>query len=137
MKPRTTRGWAAVFLFVGLTGCGLGPTTYQVSGGVTFRGSVVPRGEVTLEPDPTAGNRGVQIRVPIVDGRYRTLPGKGIAGGPMVIRVAGRDGVPVAEAPDGVFMFETHAFSKDMPKQDSVLDIDVPAASAIEKKSRP
>jgi hypothetical protein len=137
MKPRTTRGWAAMFLFVGLAGCGRGPTTYQVSGGVTFRGSVVPRGEVTLEPDPTAGNRGAQIRVPIVDGRYRTLPGKGIAGGAMVIRLTGRDGVPVAEAPDGVFMFEMYSFSKDMPKQDSVLDIDVPASLAIGTKSRP
>jgi hypothetical protein len=34
-------------------------------------------------------------------------------------------------------MFETHAFSKDMPKQNSVLDIDVPASLAIGKKSRP
>jgi hypothetical protein len=114
--------------FVLLAGCGSGePTYYAVSGTVTFAGKPVPKGTVTFEPDPTKGVKGQQGHADLVDGKFDTRAGgTGVLGGPYIIRVLGYDGKVAYEAPYGNSLFPEYTLTKDLPKADSTLDIDVP-----------
>src|SRR5947209_6558784 len=95
---RTIRGCltGAVLAAVGAAlGCSEpGPTRYQVSGSVALEGQPIPYGEVIFTPDGSLKNTGPQGIAPIQDGKYdtRSPGGKGIAGGPTVLKVNGMSG---------------------------------------------
>ena len=67
------------------------PLRYNVSGAVTLDGQPIPYGEVLFTPDAAKNHSGPQGIAPIRDGRYDTgaSGGKGVAGGPTVVRVTG------------------------------------------------
>ena len=91
---------AAVLLL--LAGCGpKEPTRYQLTGKVVFHGAPVPRGSILFVPDAATGNEGLTTPAIILDGVYKTLPGKGTIGGPHVARVSGFDGSKPAAKESG------------------------------------
>lgn len=76
-------------------GCGQsGPTTYSLSGTVSWNGKPVPAGSIRFEPDTKAGNAGPGTVATIRDGRYATPEGKGVLGGKYRAFISGSDGVP-------------------------------------------
>ena len=123
------RGWlaAAILLAVGAAlGCSeSGPKAYQVSGSVTLDGQPIPHGEVLFTPDASQKNSGPQGIAVIHDGKYdtRLAGGKGMAGGPTVIRVNGLSG------PGGKTLCE-HELNADLPRADTPYDINVPKKAA-------
>src|SRR5438552_16192194 len=86
---------AAVVSAALLAGCSnSGPNRYRASGAATFDGQPIPYGDVLFTPDGAKSNSGPQGIAPIRDGTYDTAAtdGKGIAGGPTVIRITGLTG---------------------------------------------
>jgi hypothetical protein len=125
---------AALFA-IALAGCGGtdAPTTYQLSGRVTFDGQPVPNGTITLSPDTEKGNRGPGTAAGIVAGRFVTEPGKGHIGGAYVLQVSGYDGVPVegGEGTDtaGTPLFSLFELQVELPKADAEQDVEVPSGA--------
>lgn len=118
----------SLMLLVGCGGGSDGPTRYHLSGTVTFGGKPVPAGSVTFTPDSSKGNRGPAGSTPIKDGKFDTnMAGTGHVGGPHVLSVTGLDGVTSPDLPMGTPIFADYKMSVDLPKQDSMQDIDVPA----------
>ncbi len=103
------------------------PTRYQISGTVTLDGQPIPYGEVLFTPDRTKQTSGPQGIAPIRDGKYDSaaVGGKGIAGGPTIIRVNGMT------APGGKTLCE-YELPVDLPRADGTHDIAVPKSG--EKK---
>jgi len=124
-RPSAVCGWV-LLLFV--VGCGQqrGPTRYDLSGSVTYRGQPVPAGWIFLDPDSSRGNSGPGSVGTIRDGRYETAPGKGTVGGPHVATVNGRDGVPNGEIPGGLPLFAPYSMKIDLPKESSTYDFNGP-----------
>lgn len=116
-----------------LSGCGgpSGPERYHVSGTVTFDGKPVPAGSVLFEPDKSKGNSGPAAGVKIKGGKYDTrIDGKGMVGGPHLVKIIGTDGVaPSEDFPEGTVLFE-YATTADLPKDEATQDFDVPATAA-------
>ncbi|HAH45474.1 MAG TPA: hypothetical protein DCM07_11595 [Planctomycetaceae bacterium] len=120
-------------------GCGEGeadgPEKYSLSGKVTFAGEPVPVGEIILEPDSTKGNSGPASVAMIKQGQYATETGKGIIGGPYIVRISGNDGVSVTlpdgmQLPEGNQLFGSYETKVDLPKQKTTQDFEVPSADA-------
>lgn len=109
-------------------GCGDGKEKlYDVSGTVTYHDKPVPLGTVFFDPDVTQGASGTQGFATIRDGRFSTaLDGRGVRGGPHVLRVQGFDGKTANEAPYGQPLFAEYLLKRDLPKEDSTLEIKVP-----------
>lgn len=119
-------------LVLGLSvGCGSNrPATFELSGVVTLDGQPVPVGDIVFYPDASQGNTGMQARAAIRDGSYRTPPGKGHVGGPMVIVVNCLDGIPVPESPDGCDMLDSpFKLKRELPRQNAELDIAIPGST--------
>ena len=120
----------AVTLAVVTAGCGQsGPSTYGVSGTVTFGGQPVPAGKIMFEPDRSAGNEGPRGIAKIKDGQYQTLPDKGAIGGPHVVRIYGFDGIrrkDVAGSDFGTSIFPRYETKVDLPREPTTHDFDVP-----------
>lgn len=125
--------WVALMVVASggaLAGCSGGePARFRVSGAATFNGLPIPYGEVLFTPDGAKGNSGPQGIAQIRAGKYDTggADGKGIAGGPTVIRVTGLTG------PGGKLLceWETQA---DLPRSDGTHDIDVPKKGEAKPK---
>lgn len=120
-------GCAAVFVAAVAVGCsgGDGPTRYRLSGEATFDGAPIPFGDVVFTPDGAKQNSGPQGFANIRDGKYDTsgTDGKGIAGGPTIVRVTGLSG------PDGKLICE-YEWTVDLPRQDGTFKLEVPKAGA-------
>ena len=112
---------------VAVLGCGQsGPKSYRISGSVVLDGEPIPFGEVLFTPDAAKKNSGPQGIAKISDGKYDTGvdDGKGMAGGPTVIRVNGMSG------PGGKTLCE-YEFTEDLPRKDTTLDIKVPKKASV------
>jgi hypothetical protein len=124
------RRWVgAVVLAAAAAGCADdGPKRYRLSGAVKLDGEPVPYGEVLFTPDGSKQNDGPQGIAYIRDGRYDTgtLDGKGVAGGPTVLRVTGFSG------PGGKLLCEVE-LPADLPRADGPYDIAVPKPKAAPK----
>jgi len=118
----------AILLPVALGGCG-GDRVYNLSGAVTFQGKPVPTGHIVFEPDASAGNNGPPAFAKIKDGHYdtRVLDGRGTIGGPHVVTIHGRDGIPRGELLSGLPLFRDYNTKVELPKADGKQDFDVPA----------
>jgi hypothetical protein len=126
-------GLGPLVLTLLVCGCGSeGIARYELSGTVTYDGQPVPKGFVTITPDTSKGNEGPGGGAEIVDGKFRTPSGKGIIGGPHVVRIVGYDGVPTRmegeELPDGKSLFPPYQANIDFPKQDSEHSFAIPKA---------
>jgi hypothetical protein len=102
-----------------------GPERFRLSGAVTLDGEPIPFGEVIFTPDGGKQNSGPQGIAQIRNGRYdtETAGGKGIGGGPTVIRVNGMSG------PRGKTLCE-YEMPVDLPRADGTYDIAVPKSGA-------
>jgi hypothetical protein len=113
-------------------GCGdSGPRRYDLSGTVTFDGKPIPAGSIVFQPDTTAGNSGPQGTAEIRDGKYDTAQGgKGVVGGPHVVRVRGLDRAATSEDDPVQELFPEYELKQDLPKESGTVDIQVPAEAA-------
>ena len=106
------------------------PNPYEVSGTVTFDGKPLPKGFITFLPDTSKGNKGPGGGAPIVDGQYRTPAGKGVAGGPYIVKIVGYSGIATTafgeELVDGPHLFAPFQTAVDLPKEDTNKDFTVP-----------
>src|SRR5688500_2760123 len=113
-----------VLLFALVVGMGCsnnGPQRFRVSGTALVGGKPIPYGEIVFTPDGSKSNSGPQGIATIRDGKYDTAAeGKGIAGGPTVVRILG------LTAQGGTVLCEKDDIVKDLPREDSVQDFDVP-----------
>jgi len=127
------RSWAILGLMGLFAGCSGGdePKRYRVSGEVKLAGAPVPHGEILFTPDSGKGNSGAQGIADIKDGKYDTASTRapGVAGGPMTVRVT------ALGDPNGKLLCE-YEFNVDLPRADTVHNIDIPA-SATKKKAGP
>ena len=118
----------ALALLTGATlGCGGGDEgkRYRLSGEAEFDGKPIPYGDVLFTPDGAKQNKGPQGIAQIRDGKYDTgaAGGKGIAGGPTVIRVTGFTG-------EGGKLICESEWSVDLPRQDGTFKVEVPKRGA-------
>jgi hypothetical protein len=121
-------------------GCGgdrSGPERFEVSGRVTFGGEPIPKGVIIFSPDAGQGNSGPQGTARINDGSYSTggTGGKGVTGGPHVVRIIGTDGKTFVddvgnEYDDGRPLFDPWETNVDFAREAAVHDFDVPATAA-------
>ena len=131
--------WSVVLVAVLVTwlqsGCGApsGPTTYDLSGTVTFDGEPVPAGQIVFEPDSTAGNSGPQGFAEIRNGKFDTTTGKGTIGGAHIVRISGYEGGAAGgvseEGPEteasATELFADFRTSADLPTEASTMDFAV------------
>ena len=122
----------ALILPAFVLGCGdAEPTRHRVSGIATVDGKDIPFGEILFTPDGAKQNSGPHGLATIKDGKFDTsTDGKGIAGGPTVVRVLG------LTAPGGKVLCE-HELQVDLPRADSTQTFDVPAKGAKKDVTRP
>ena len=104
-----------------------GPQVYHVSGSVTYGSQPVPAGTVLFQPDESQGCSGPAGVARILAGKYDTAGegGKGVVGGPHLVRIIGLDGKPAEMAPDGVPLFPDYTTTLDLPMEDSSHDFSV------------
>lgn len=124
---------SAVFVCALSAGCGGddGPPRSDISGTVTFKGQPVPVGKIFFEPDTAKGNAGPQAFADIKDGEYSTAEtGKGMVGGPHLVRISGWDGKASGDMTMGNSIFVDYRTEVDLPKEASVQDFLVPEAAA-------
>lgn len=126
MMRASPRGSAAMVLVLGLSalgGCTREEKLYQVSGVVTYDGKPIAKGLIHFDPKAD----GPQGFANIFSGKYDTAQqGKGVRGGAYDIRVNGFDGKEANEAPFGQALFPEYTGTKDLPKENSTYDLDVP-----------
>jgi hypothetical protein len=105
-----------------------GPKRYRVSGEAKFNGAPIVFGDVVFTPDGSKQNSGPQGIAQIRDGKFDTvgLDGKGIGGGPMVVKVTVHSG-PLDKG--GKFICE-YEYTVDLPRGDTTHNIEVPASAA-------
>ena len=107
---------------------------HQVIGNVTFDGKPVPKGYITFAPDAEKGNSGPGCGADIVDGKYATMPGKGVVGGAYRVKIIGYDGVPVIESGEtmsnGKPLFLPFTTTVEFPKTITTKDFEVPLPKA-------
>ena len=118
-----------VLLALGIVGCGkVGPERFEVSGAVTFNGVAVPAGSILFEPDAKRGNSGPVGQALIQNGQYRTLPEKGVVGGPHVAILYTFDGKSVADEgmPQGRALRSAYQSTIELPREKSIHDFTIP-----------
>lgn len=131
---------AGLFAMLFFTGCGQsGPATYQVSGLATFAGNPIPDGWVVFTPNSAEQNAGPQGRARILGGKFDTRVdgGKGIVGGPTIVRIEGFDGNGNSAALNGAPIMAPYEISVDLPKQKTKQDFEVPATWAKQRFTLP
>lgn len=129
------RGLACGIVFgVLLVGCSSdkGPERFRLNGEAKCDGKPIAFGDVVFTPDGSKGASGPQGFANIRDGKFDTSGegGKGIAGGPMIIRVTGFTG------PGGKLICE-HEYAVELPKKDASFEIVVPPLTAPKKAPAP
>jgi len=115
---------------VGVAGCGNNPP-YNISGKVTFDGKPLPLGRIYFDADPRQQNSGSSGWTDIKDGQYDTSRmGKGVSGGPTVVRIQGFKTEGADASGFGPPLFQEHTIQVDLPRGKSTMDFDVPAKAA-------
>jgi hypothetical protein len=125
--PFSTRA-LVLFGLVILCGCSSGERVYQLSGNITYAGKPVPTGHIIFEPDNNAGASGGSGFAKIKDGHYDTsiLDGRGVMGGPHIVRIQGLDGIVRGELLNGIPLFQEYVTTADLPKGNGTKDFEVP-----------
>ena len=115
---------AVALLFCMTTGCGSKQSNFKVSGTIKYDGQPVPEGEVHLRP--SQGNYGSGGFAIIKDGKYETIPKRGVEGGFYKLTFHGLGGDAIDEFGGGGDLFTPYVVEVDFPKEDHVLNVDVP-----------
>jgi len=105
-------------------------TRFRLSGTAEFDDQPIVFGDVLFTP--AQGNAGPQGIANIRDGKFDTAApgGKGIAGGPTVIRVTGFD------KERGKLLCE-YEWTEDLPRENGTFNLKVPKKGAASQKPRP
>jgi hypothetical protein len=123
-------------LGMALVGCGGSdqPTLHQLKGEVKFNGQPIPYGRVEFEPDTSKSNSGGVGYADIVDGKYDTASatGRGVIGGPHIVRFFGSNEKPQAASTDGT-LDETASAGIDENGKGSGVAKDLPLVSGFEQ----
>jgi hypothetical protein len=95
---------------------------------VTYDGIAIPAGIITFEPVGINVNATTIGEAEIKDGQYRTLPDKGIVGGPHTVFIAGYNGIrEPGSGPYGASLFApVYKTTVELPREPSTFDFDVP-----------
>jgi hypothetical protein len=117
--------------------CGCGSRDeglHRVSGRVTLGGTALPAGMIYFEPDSFRGNRGPTGYATITGGVYDTrASGRGMIGGPHVVRIDGYDPPPPNAEDGGRTLVRDYRTTLDLPKSEAFQDFDVPAAQGAHR----
>ena len=98
--------------------CGAsGPERYELSGTVQFQGKPVPAGQIVFEPDSSKGNVGPQGMAEIREGKYDTRGGRGMVGGPHVVRIRGYDRLSLDEMHPPQPLFPEYETTVDLSRK--------------------
>ncbi len=129
---RSVQTWLPMLMLTAallMAGCGGGdgPERYDLSGTVTFAGKPVPAGSIVFQPDTSKGNSGPQGVADIRDGKYDTSDGKGLIGGPHIVRITGFDAVAASEDDVVHALFAEYGIQADLPRKSGTMDFEVPA----------
>jgi len=121
----------AALVGVVCAGCGKsGPKQYDISGKVTYKGSPVPAGTVSFDPE---GQKVAGGFASIENGQYDTSKGgRGHVGGKHKVTITGTDGKRVdPNNPDSGMraLFSPYQTSADLPTGKGTQDFDVPASA--------
>jgi hypothetical protein len=114
----------AVLALATSVGCQKSNGLTPVTGRVTFKGSPVPMGNVSIEPDASQGNKGPQCRSSIINGVFTSRPEFGAVSGAVIVDVEGAEQRAESEYP--VPLFPRYTFKTEIPKGKATLDIAVP-----------
>jgi hypothetical protein len=126
MRRKLFCGGAFLVAAFALVGCDREEVLYDVTGTVTFDGKPIPKGLIFFDPDVTKGGTGPQGFANILDGKFTTaVQGKGVRGGAYVVRVNGYDGKEAPEAPFGQYLFPEYEEKRELPKENSHLDLSI------------
>jgi len=100
---------------------------HHLTGTVTCGGAPVVAGEVLFTPDGSRQNHGPQGIATIREGRFDTSGTRapGVAGGAMIVRVAGA----LDTAGEKIVK---HEFTIELPHSDHDFAIEIPAATAVD-----
>lgn len=115
------RNWlpvvALAVAFAWVTGCGgnAGPRRFNLSGTVTFDGKSIPAGSIVFQPDTANGNSGPQGVAEIRNGKYSTADGRGMIGGPHIVRITGFDAIAASENDVVNALFGEYEVKVDLP----------------------
>jgi len=126
MIRRATAALCFACAVFAVAGCGEGEKTYDVTGTVTHDGKPVAKGLIFFDPDAAKKTTGPQGFANIVDGKFTTADkGKGVRGGAYTVRINGFDGKEAPEAPFGQPLFPEFTDSRELPKANTELNVDV------------
>jgi len=130
---RTYQWFSAALLataLVGAAGCG-SRSDHHLSGKVTFGGQPVPVGRIFFDADASKQNTGASGFANIEEGEYDTAKGgKGVAGGPTVVRIQGFHKEGADASGFGPPLFQEYSTQVDLPQEYSTKDFEVPASAA-------
>src|SRR4051812_38892081 len=114
---RTRRWPSPALLAVALVAtAGCGSSSYRLSGKVTFNGKPVPAGRIFFDADARGQNTGASGFADIVDGVYDTSgTGKGVSGGPTVVRIQGFHKEGADDSGFGAPLFGEYTTRVDLP----------------------
>src|SRR5205085_11952004 len=91
----------------------------------------VPPGRIFFHPDARQQNSGPSGFTDIKDGAYDTArTGKGVAGGPTVVRIQGFKTEGADSSGFGPPLFQEYTVHADLPRANSTKDFEVPAKAA-------
>jgi hypothetical protein len=140
----------SIILASGLAGCGSAggaPGTYELSGAIEYKGEPIPGGTIMLIPDNTQGNQGTAGLAEIKDGQYKTVSGRGVQGGPYILRLNAHDDNPVpvpgADPSEGPRARPTPLFPADsemkvtLPPGEKTFDIEVVLSPSAARQTDP
>lgn len=116
-------------LSLSFLGCGGndGPQKYTLSGNIKMAdGKPVPAGEISLEPDGEAGNKGPASMAQIMQGKYSLPKDQGVVGGKYIVTISPFDGVAFGESIQGKPLAKTpHVEKVEFPNKNSEKDFTV------------
>jgi len=111
-----------------MAACDRGLRLYPVKGTVTYDGQPLPAGQIFFEADISKGHDGPQGFAFVKQGKYDTTQGgRGVLGGPYVLRVEGFDGKEGVELPLGRPLFTDFSEQRDLPQQASEQNVTIAA----------
>lgn len=120
-----------ISLFAISLGCGRTErvTKHPITGAVTHGGDPVPSGSLRFTPDAEKGNRGPATTITIADGKFQSLPGYGVIGGPYIVEITGFEALTGEQARALVTprpLFNPYSVAVDLDAGVNVKNFDVP-----------
>lgn len=113
----------------GLVGCGdSGVKKIHISGTATYQGQPIPLGKVVFQPDRRQGNTGPMGIALIENGRFKSMPDRGVVPGALQVTIYGHNGKNMSAEyrPYGDPMFSPYTTTVHLTKSSDEETFDVP-----------